>query len=118
MTIRIHRIERREFEDHYSWHLNFKGINGEGLYGELATGVDGHGLFLRSTDTRWTELLTSGRFEAHPDLSAEQVAHRVAACLVCIGWGPEFYDDRDSITHGRSVTATVRTTRLLGPAKF
>ena len=115
MTIRIDRIERRVFEGHYSWHLNFKGVHGKGEYGELATGVDGLGLSFRTTGTVWTELLASNRFEAHPDLSAEQVTHRVAACLVCLGWGPEFYDDRDSITRGRSVTASVTTTRLLGP---
>ena len=91
MTIRIDRIERREFEGHYSWHLNFKGVQGKGEYGLLATGVDGHGLFVPDERQRitWTELLAPDRFYAHPGLSAEQVAHRVAACLVCIGWGPE-----------------------------
>ena len=115
MTIRIDRIARREYEGHYSWHLNMKGLYGKGEYCELATGVDGHGLSFTATGTPWTELLPPDRFHAHPGLSAEQVAHRVAACLVCIGWGDEFYDDRDSITGGRPVTSTVTAVRVLGP---
>lgn len=98
MTIRIHRIQRREHAGRYSWHLNMKGLNGKGIYCQLATGPDGEGLSYSEDGDSWTELLPPDRFCAHAELTAEQVAHRVAACLVCIGWGPEAYDDRDSIT--------------------
>ena len=117
MTIRIERIERRESEGHYSWHISMKGLQGEGVYCQLATGIDGYGLSVAANSFKmtWTELLSPDRFHAHLGLSAEQVAHRVAACLVCIGWGPEVYNDRDAITRGRSVTASIVTTSLLGP---
>ena len=107
MTIRIDRIERCEYDGHYSWHLEVKGLHRQGIYCRLATGVDGHGLSYTASGEPWTELLAADRFYAHAGLSAEQVAHRVAACLVCIGWGPEFYNDRGSITAGYPVAAKV-----------
>lgn len=111
MTIRIDRIERRERDGQYQWHISMKGLNGEGVYCWLQTGADGHGLSYSQHDpTSWTELLAPDRFYAHPGLNAEQVAHRVAACLVCIGWGPELYDDRDSITSGRPFLPRVHQT--------
>ncbi len=70
MTIRIDRIERHESGGHYSWHINFKGLRGQGEYGLLATGVDGRGLFVAASSMRitWTELLGPDRFYAHPGL--------------------------------------------------
>lgn len=109
MTIRIDCIERRDQHGYYTWFIRMKGLRGEGLYCCLQTGEDGHGLsYAEHEFDSWTELLEAERFHAHPGLNAEQVAHRVAACLVCIGWGPELYNDRDSITGGRPLAARVR----------
>lgn len=109
MTIRIDRIERRESNGHYSWFIGMKGLEGQGIYCCLQTGIDGHGLSHSESELdSFTELLPADRFHAHEGLHAEQVAHRVAACLVCIGSGPEFYDGRDSITDGRPVATYVR----------
>lgn len=109
MTIRIDRIERRDQDSHYAWFITMKGLHGQGVYCCLQTGEDGHGLsYSEHGFGEWRELLAADRFHAHAGLNAEQVAHRVAACLVCIGWGPEFYDDRDSITNGRPVKPFVR----------
>ena len=109
MTIRIDRIERRESNGHYTWFIRMKGLRGEGIYCCLETGVDGHGLLYSESELDpFTELLSADCFHAHEGLNAEQVAHRVAACLVCIGWSPEFYDDRDSITDGSPVEMCVR----------
>lgn len=103
MTIRITSIERTAFGGHYAWQLNIKGIRGEGVYGQVSTGTDGHGLYYNAFCEKPTELLPPARFYAHPGLTAEQVVHRVAACLVCVGWGEEDYDDREAITGGRAV---------------
>lgn len=54
MTIRIDRIERHEFEGHYSWLLNFKGVFAQGEYGLLATRIDGHGLSVAASGIRIT----------------------------------------------------------------
>ena len=119
MTIRIDRIERREYDGHYSWHLDMKGLYGQGIYCKLATGVGGHGLSYAPSEVPWTELLPPERFYAHPGLDAEQVAHRVAACLVCVGWGDEFYDDRDSITNGYPIaTKVVKTLAQFDPLEM
>ena len=109
MTIRIDHIERRDRDGHYVWFIRMKGMQGEGRYCCLQTGEDGFGLsYAQHEVDSWTELLDAELFYAHPGLNAEQVAHRVAACLVCIGWGPEFYDDRDSLTSGAPVATLVR----------
>ena len=109
MTIRIDDIERRDQDGHYFWRITMKGLHGQGVYCGLQTGADGYGLYFRQDAfDSWTELLSAGLFYAHPGLNAEQVAHRVAACLVCIGWGPELYNDRDSITSGRPMVAFAR----------
>lgn len=54
-----------------------------------------------------------GQYQLHimRGLNAEQRAHLVAPCLGCIGWGPEFYNDRDSITSGRPFLRRVDPTR-------
>lgn len=110
MTIRIDRIGRRDRDRdrHYSWLIRMKGLQGQGIYCYLPTGVDGHGLsYSESELDSFAELLPADRFYPHAGLNAEQVAHRVAACLLCIGWGPDFYDDRDSITDGGLIATFV-----------
>ena len=112
MTIRIDRIERRDGDGHYVWFIGMKGLYGDGVYCCLQTGEDGYGLSYATHELdSWTELLAADRFYAHESLNAEPVAHRVAACLVCIGWGPEFYDDRESLTAGGPVATLARARR-------
>ena len=48
-----------------SWHINMKGLHGEGSYCRLATGVDGLGLSYAATGAPWTKLLPRDRFFAH-----------------------------------------------------
>ncbi len=105
MTFRITSIERITLDGHYVWQLKIKGIEGDAIYGRVLTGADGYGLFYRVLLEEPKELLPADRFRAHPGLTAQHVAHRVAACLGCVGWGEEDYDDRESITGGRAAPA-------------
>ena len=108
MGIRIDSISRREFGRHFSWHLRAKGYEGLGIYFSCWTGVDGGGLFARNDlDREVEELLAADMFRVHSKCTAEQVVHRVAAALVMIGWGPEYVDDRDAFSDGRSVNSRI-----------
>lgn len=122
MTIRIDRIDRQKAGSSYRWLLRIKGLQGQGIYCWIFTGLEGHGLYYSedervlfggpAVDELKTELLPRERFHAHEECIAEDVVQRVAAILVSIGWGPEYFDDRDSISGRREVRKQLAAARL------
>lgn len=117
MGIRIDAISRREFDNHYSWHLRAKGLYGQGIYFPCWTGVDGHGLYCDDGQQGPAELSPPDRFHVHDRCTAEQVVHRVVTALVALGWGPETMDDRDAISGGRPFNcSTTKTSAPIDPS--
>lgn len=131
MTIRIDRIESELTDEGYRWRLRAKGLFGQGIYFTVETGLNGQGLYALAHqweldffpdkkpvvtrvegmnsvmgDSRF-ELVPPDRFEVHEQCSARDVVHRVATALVMIGWGSEFFEDRDSISGRRTVHASL-----------
>jgi hypothetical protein len=109
MTIRIDSVKRVDQADGtFMWRLSVKGLEGEGIYFTAMTGPNGKGLYSDRAagsylpDSSSFEILPPERFSVPPTCEAEHVVHRVAAALVAVGWGPEFYDDRDAISSGSS----------------
>ena len=90
MTFRIDGLWREETV----WTFDIKGIEGQGIYGDLQTGPDGRGLYLlgyrkslRLVKVR--QLLSEDEFSVALSASKEEAARILAQGLHRLGWGPE-----------------------------
>lgn len=90
MTFRIDSLRLEET----GWTFGIKGIEGQGVYGDLQTGPDGRGLYLlgyrkslRLVKVR--QLLSEDEFSVALSASKEEAARILARGLRQIGWGPE-----------------------------
>ena len=112
MSFRINYIQRIDREDGYVWRLSIKGLRGEGIYFTAVTGSNGLDRYDLNAGNGLLEILPPSRFHAHAGCDANQVVQRVAAALAAIGWGPEIYADRESISDGRATRLRAEFTRM------
>ncbi|MCM2306450.1 MAG: hypothetical protein NDI91_03135 [Sulfuritalea sp.] len=90
MTFRIDEIE---LEDQ-GWRLQFKGLDGKGVYARLITKPDGRGLYVVDDGDitlrkPGRQLLDEDEFRISRESTREAAMRCVAAALTRLGWGPE-----------------------------
>lgn len=90
MTFRIDEIELEE----QGWRVQFKGLDGRGIYGRLITAPDGRGLYVVDDDDitlrkAGRQLLGEDEFGISRESTREAAMRCVAAALTRLGWGPE-----------------------------
>ena len=99
MTLRPEEIERLRpgGNDTYAWHMRFKGVHGEGIYGSVITDPQGRGLFLlRDGDfpglpgyeQRMTRIVFPTDFCVAADADPLEAREAITSALLELGWGP------------------------------
>jgi len=90
MTFRIDEIELEE----QGWRVQFKGLDGKGVYARLITKHDGRGLYVVDDGDitlrkPGRQLLGEDEFRISRESTREAAMRCVAAALTRLGWGPE-----------------------------
>lgn len=90
MTFRIDEIELEE----QGWRVQFKGLDGKGVYARLITTPDGRGLYVVDDGDiilrkLGRQLLGENEFRISRESTREAATRCVAAALTRLGWGPE-----------------------------
>lgn len=90
MTFRIDEIELEE----QGWRVQFKGLDGKGVYARLITAPDGRGLYVVDDGDitlrkPGRHLLGEDEFRISRESTREAAMRRVAEALTKLGWGPE-----------------------------
>lgn len=90
MTFRIDEIALEE----QGWRVQFKGLDGRGIYGRLITAPDGRGLYVVDDDDialrkAGRQLLGEDEFRISRESTREAAMRCVAVALTRLGWGPE-----------------------------
>ncbi len=107
MTLRPEEIERLwpGRNDTYAWHLRFKGVHGEGIYGSVITDLQGRGLFLLregdfpglpGCEHRMTCLVSPADFCVAPDIGPREAREAITSALLELGWGPRVGDQGEA----------------------
>jgi len=103
VTVRPEEIDRPPAgtADGYAWHLRFKGVYGEGIYGSVITDQQGRGLYLLGDSDfpgvpgyqqRMTCLVHPDDFCVDPGAEPLDARETITSALVALGWGPRVGD--------------------------
>ena len=99
MTLRPEEISRpcSDKGARYAWHLRFKGVRGQGIYGSVVTDRQGRGLYLLAFgdfpgdfgyEQRMTCILSSQDFCVSPEAHPLEAREAITSALLSLGWGP------------------------------
>ncbi len=106
MTLRPEEIERLSTggDSGHAWHLQVKGVQGQGIYGSVITDREGNGLYLLAEgdfvgtpgcEQRMTCLMSPSECHVVADAAPLAAREAITTALLALGWGPRVSDERE-----------------------